>query len=169
MKPVRIILLVCITGFGLPATAQLKLSQQVIGSTGNYSKAGGISISSTTGEPAATTIRGTGIILTQGFQQPSDATTKDFVVLYNGITPNDDGKNDTWIIYGIGEYTDNKVIIFNRWGGRVWEADGYDNYDVVWNGTNLQGENLPDGTYYYIINIPELDTDTYKGWVQITR
>lgn len=163
----HIILLSCIAGISIQATAQIKLSRQVIGSTGNYSKAGGISISSTTGEPAATTIRGTGIILTQGFQQPSDATIKDFVVLYNGITPNDDGMNDTWIIYGIGEYADNKVIIFNRWGGPVWEADGYDNYDVVWNGTNLQGEDLPDGTYYYIIDIPELDT--YKGWVQLTR
>lgn len=68
-----ILLLFAVTGnvFG-----QYKLSHQVIGSTGNYSKdASGNSLSSTVGEVAITTIRdGSGnLILTQGFQQPSAA------------------------------------------------------------------------------------------------
>jgi gliding motility-associated-like protein len=56
------------------ALAQYKLSHQVIGSTGNFSKdASGNSISSTVGECVITTARDASgnLILTQGFQQPS--------------------------------------------------------------------------------------------------
>ncbi|MEX0986310.1 MAG: T9SS type A sorting domain-containing protein [Bacteroidales bacterium] len=48
------------------------LSPTVIASAGNYSEAGGISLSWTLGEVAISTLQGGDIILTQGFQQAFD-------------------------------------------------------------------------------------------------
>ncbi len=88
---------------------------------------------------------------------------------YSGITPNGDGQNDRWIINGIGGFVDNNVIIFNRWGGKVWEAIGYNNRDVAWKGT---WENtdvvVPDGTYFYVIDLKNGSAPN-TGWVEVTR
>lgn len=87
--------------------------------------------------------------------------------IYGGITPNGDGINDVWHIDGIRLFPDNFVDIFNRWGEKVWKATGYNNDDKLWVGKDLNGDNLPDGTYFYILEIPGVEV--YKGWVQITR
>jgi gliding motility-associated-like protein len=86
--------------------------------------------------------------------------------IYSGFTPNNDGDNDTWIIDGIEGFPDNKVTIFNRWEDVVNDFDGYDNISIVWNGHNRNGLELPEGTYFYIINTGE---GKFSGWVQITR
>ena len=41
-----------------------------------------------------------------------------------GITPNDDGINDTWKIFNIKSYPNNEVFIFDRWGQRVYHKVG---------------------------------------------
>jgi len=66
MKTLSLILLLFVTTW---AVAQ-SVSPQVIATAGNYSEAGGISLSWTLGEPVIETATGTGVILTQGFQQP---------------------------------------------------------------------------------------------------
>jgi large repetitive protein len=96
----------------------------------------------------------------------------DEVVLYEGISPNDDGMNDSWIIENIDDYPKNVVRIFNRWGDLVFEQPDYDNESKVWKGnTNrgmtLGGEELPNGTYFYSI---ELNSKIIKkGYVVINR
>lgn len=87
--------------------------------------------------------------------------------IYGGITPNGDGINDVWHIDGISIFPDNTVDIFNRWGEKIWNASGYNNDDKVWKGQDLNGDPLPDGTYFYILEIPGMEI--YKGWVQVTR
>jgi gliding motility-associated-like protein len=86
--------------------------------------------------------------------------------IYNGFTPNGDGHNDEWVIDHINLFPGNDVQIFNRWGSRVWIASNYDNVKVVWKGLDAQGQPLPDATYYYVIHV---NSQTYKGWVQLTR
>ncbi|NUM49934.1 MAG: gliding motility-associated C-terminal domain-containing protein [Flavobacteriales bacterium] len=86
--------------------------------------------------------------------------------IYSGFTPNIDGKNDTWLIDGIRLYPDNNVKIFNRWGTNVYAVKNYDNQLNVWKGKNNEGNILPTGTYYYIVDI---GTKKYKGWVELTR
>jgi len=76
------------------------------------------------------------------------------IVIYNGISPNTDGKNDAWIIKNIAalpETRDNKVTIFNRWGSKVFEVENYNNDDRVFKGLNDNGNELPSGTYFYKI------------------
>lgn len=88
---------------------------------------------------------------------------------YTGITPNGDNNNDFWTIGKIDLIKDNTVSIFNRWGDLVWKTTGYDNDpagEKVWKGTNNNGGELPDATYFYVI---EGNGRVYKGWVELTH
>ena len=67
------------------------------------------------------------------------------------FSPNNDGANDTFFIECIEEYPNNNLQVFNRWGTKVFEMQGYDN---SWDGTS-QGratintaDRLPVGTYF---------------------
>jgi gliding motility-associated-like protein len=76
------------------------------------------------------------------------------ITVYNAISPNGDGKNDTFHIQFIGiiEGTEsNKVTIFNRWGDVVFEMENYNNVDRVFTGKADNGNDLPSGTYFYKI------------------
>ncbi|MCW3102374.1 MAG: hypothetical protein JWO09_814 [Bacteroidetes bacterium] len=88
------------------------------------------------------------------------------LVVYTGFTPNGDNNNDFWYIDGIGNDPENIVSIFNRWGEKIWERKKYDNMLIRWEGYNSNGEPLPDGTYYYLINF---NNEHIKGWVELTR
>lgn len=96
------------------------------------------------------------------------ADCADSLHFYNGITPNGDGFNDFWTIEGIAFIKDNVVSIFNRWGDLVWTATDYDNITdgKVWKGTNNNGGELPDATYFYVV---EANNKVYKGWVELTH
>jgi gliding motility-associated-like protein len=91
--------------------------------------------------------------------------TRDLFEIYNLVTPDGDGNNDYWYIKGIEAYADNQIFIFNRWGDKIREFQGYNNSDNRWDGTNAKNEMLPSGVYYYIIKIK--DVQTYTGWVYI--
>lgn len=67
--------------------------------------------------------------------------------LPNVFTPNGDNQNDLLQprIRCFVERVDLKI--YNRWGQLVFETD---NPDIDWDGRNLNGEDLPAGTYFYI-------------------
>ncbi len=88
------------------------------------------------------------------------------VIMYTGITPNSDGHNDSWIIDGIDSLANVRVAIFNRWGKEVWTAIKYDNNNVVWRGTDANGNALPDGTYYYILVYGDIQK---TGWIELSH
>lgn len=68
--------------------------------------------------------------------------------LMNTITPNGDHINDLWKIKGIENYPGVVVQLFSRAGAKVYESKGY---RTPFDGT-VNGNVLPDGVYYYIIN-----------------
>jgi len=75
----------------------------------------------------------------------------------NFISPNGDGKNDTWNMNKPSLISGCQVTIFNTWGKVVWNSSAYAN---DWDGTNLNGEALPEGTYFYTIsNCQGYDTE----------
>jgi gliding motility-associated-like protein len=90
--------------------------------------------------------------------------------IWNGITPNGDGLNETLVFDQLedapDEYPDNELIVFNRWGNIVFRAQPYQN---DWGGTNQKGGDLPDGTYYYILRLNVGDGEIIKGDVTILR
>ena len=67
----------------------------------------------------------------------------------NAFSPNGDGANDTWKLEGFKQFTSVNVIIFNRWGQKVFEST---DPQSEWDGTNKKGKDLPIGTYYYVID-----------------
>jgi len=87
------------------------------------------------------------------------------VTVFNGLSPNGDGINDTFQVLGIERFNDNTVCIFNRWGNQVYLKKGYTNEDG-WDGT-WNGKDLPDGTYFYVID--DGQGGKYSGYVQIHR
>ncbi len=84
---------------------------------------------------------------------------------YSGISPNGDGSNDVWKVKNIEKYPDNTVIIFSRWGDKLREFANYNNTDRSWDGKNEKGEFLPDGTYFYILDVK--DVGVLKGWIYL--
>ena len=86
------------------------------------------------------------------------------VKIPNGFTPNADGANDTWELAGIAQYPNCTVEVLNRWGAVVFKSQGY---QTEWDGTQ-NGQALPVGTYYYVVNLREVD---YKlaGSVSVIR
>lgn len=83
----------------------------------------------------------------------------------NGITPNGDGKNDTWVIDFLDQYPNHVVEIYNRWGEMLYRSTAYKN---DWDGT-YKGKELPVGTYYYIIELNEEGVDPFTGPITIMR
>ncbi|AFL81482.1 conserved repeat protein [Aequorivita sublithincola DSM 14238] len=101
-------------------------------------------------------------------------------VIYNGITPNNDGINDFFLLEGISNWPNNNVKIFNRWGVLVFETDGYggsDDKQNVFSGisegrvTVEQSKELPTGTYFYILTFPGENPGkgSYNGYLYINR
>jgi gliding motility-associated-like protein len=77
----------------------------------------------------------------------------------NIITPDNDGKNDTFKIVGLESYPGSQLTVFNRWGNEVYRSDNYKN---DWNGSGLAG-----ATYFYVLNRKEHTGEftPLKGWV----
>ncbi|MBA4057116.1 MAG: hypothetical protein C0490_20555, partial [Marivirga sp.] len=76
---------------------------------------------------------------------------------FNGVSRNGDGENDIFYINCIESFPSNLVKIFNRVGTLVYEAEGYDNNGIFFDGKSnkgisLMGTSLPGGTYFYIID-----------------
>jgi len=87
-----------------------------------------------------------------------------------GFSPNGDGINDVLVIRGLELYPNNELLIFNRWGNKIYEANGYMN---DWDGTSMFGitvgdDELPEGTYFYILKLDD-DSEPIKGYVYLKR
>lgn len=93
--------------------------------------------------------------------------------IYNYVTANNDGSNDFFFIDGLRNiFLNFQLQIYNRWGNLVWEGN---QNTSDWRGENtvkntLSGNIVPDGTYYYILNLNDTDyPDSYVGYVYFTQ
>ncbi len=79
------------------------------------------------------------------------------------ISPNGDGKNDTWIISNLRKFPVNEVVIFNRWGSEVYRRN---NYQDDWAGNGLE-----QGTYFYKVKVQVCNgvQKEFTGYVTIFR
>ena len=80
--------------------------------------------------------------------------TLECIEMANTFTPNSDGINDTWKP-DFTNYDKISLMIFNKWGNQIIQ---FDNSYIEWDGKTKDGEDLPSGTYYYILELTK-DTD----------
>jgi hypothetical protein len=110
---------------------------------------------------------------TLGCSTTKDVEVKTEIHPYNGVSRTVDGKNDIFLINCIENFPDNLVKIFNRAGTLVFEAEGYDNVQTYFDGKSnkgiaLMGNNLPDGTYFYIIDKRD-GTKPVAGYLEVVN
>lgn len=93
--------------------------------------------------------------------------------LPNTFTPNNDGSNDLFIPYPYRFIASVEFKVFNKWGGLVYETN---DPDLNWNGTNLSGNDLKTGVYYYSCRVFESrvegvrqNPEILKGWIELIR
>ena len=88
-------------------------------------------------------------------------TVETSCIFPNGISPNGDGKNDTFNLNGCNVTF---ISFFNRYGVKI---NSFSNYTSQWDGTTFDSKNLPDGTYFYTAEL--LDGNVKTGWVYVAR
>lgn len=70
------------------------------------------------------------------------------IFIPNMFSPNGDGSNDEFLVYGFG-ISDIDFRIFNRWGKEVWSTTDITELQTTgWNGQS-NGEDQPTGTYVW--------------------
>jgi len=97
-----------------------------------------------------------------------------FYELPNAFTPNSDGNNDLFVPITNCQVVEVEFQVFNRWGEVVFETS---DPQLNWDGTNLQGEDLAEGVYFYTCKIFEQSIDgtqlapysPLSGYIQLVR
>ncbi|MBU0486440.1 MAG: gliding motility-associated C-terminal domain-containing protein, partial [Bacteroidetes bacterium] len=77
----------------------------------------------------------------------------------NVFTPNGDGFNDYFIITNLEKLDNSNLMIFNRWGRKIFESDDYKN--------DWDGDGCSDGTYYYIVTLAE--GTSFHGFITVIK
>jgi gliding motility-associated-like protein len=81
------------------------------------------------------------------------------------FSPNDDARNDRWVIGGIENYSECTMKIFDDKGVGIFQQTGYPLEG--WDGVHKNGRPVPDGVYYFILACP--DRTPVTGAVTILR
>ena len=101
--------------------------------------------------------------------------------IFNAVSADGNGENDFFFVDGISEWPENNVQIFNRWGVKVFETNGYggnNDQENVFRGYSDARQTvspetlLPTGTYYYIITFNGPDNpgkSSYAGYLYLNR
>ncbi len=93
--------------------------------------------------------------------------------VYNYVSANEDTYNDSFKIdYLRNIFLHYTIDIYNRWGTKVWTGSAE---TADWDGTSntnlvIGSTNLPDGTYFYVINLNDADNPApLTGFVYLTH
>lgn len=88
------------------------------------------------------------------------------IYIPNAFTPNNDGKNDAFKVYGNNIKLIN-MKVFNQWGQLIFATS---DKDLGWNGIS-KGEFQPVGVYIYVVEITTADNKVIvkKGSINLVR
>ncbi|MEM1260356.1 MAG: gliding motility-associated C-terminal domain-containing protein, partial [Bacteroidota bacterium] len=88
------------------------------------------------------------------------------------ISPDGDGINDFLVFDDLEGTGANFVVIYNKFGQKVFELSNYTNeFNGVSNTNNFvlnRDIGLPEGVYYYIVDLPEQELE-YQGFFFLDR
>jgi gliding motility-associated-like protein len=80
----------------------------------------------------------------------------------NVFSPNDDNNNDVWIVRYTGDQPFTAQVL-DRWGKLLYDSR---NKTEGWAGRDLQGTDVPDGVYFYMVKVGDKG---YTGEVTLLR
>ncbi|MCA0349307.1 MAG: choice-of-anchor J domain-containing protein [Bacteroidetes bacterium] len=123
----------------------------------------GISIGTTRTIVATSTGNYTVIVTSNGCSSTSAPFTVDTIacVIQKGISADGDGLNDNFELTG---FDVKNLQIYNRYGMKVYSKSNYTNQ---WFGQSDGGDDLPDATYYYVIE--RNNGENITGWIYLNR
>ncbi len=101
------------------------------------------------------------------YEQPTTGLPADGITVRQGVSPNGDGNNDVLTIDGITNYPDNNISIMSGNGVLVFEAKGYNNTSVAFDGhSGKNGRLQPAGTYFYKLDYKDgAEAKTKTGFI----
>jgi gliding motility-associated-like protein len=144
-------------------------SQQLVSTTGQTISSATHACDYSIGEIAVNILTNSNVIFTIGMIQPNViapffpkidtvvSKTENTLLVYQFVSPNNDGKNETFYVNGLELYPENEVIIMDRTGRIVFDKKNYRN-DWV-------GDGLPEDNYFYIVKIPAANSVLKGGFV----
>lgn len=93
--------------------------------------------------------------------------------VYNYVSANNDGSNDTFFVEGLRDvFVNFQLQIYNRWGALVWTGNNgtEDWYGFANEGNRISGDKLMEGTYYYVLNLNDpAYPNALTGFIHMTR
>ncbi len=104
-------------------------------------------------------------------QQDIQVEVSGDIVVYNGLSPNGDGRNEALIFEFIDllpETANNQVMIYNRWGQVVFEINNYNNTTRVFTGVDKDGRDLAAGSYFYKVDFAS-GKKSKSGFITLRR
>lgn len=113
------------------------------------------------------------------YLQPNNSSSSDDLIVYNAVAP-DGGNplNAILTIENIEKYPDNTVMIFDRWGIKVYETNGYNQRGNVFKGEASgntrygNGARVNQDTYFYVMRYRKNTSETYRersGYLYLKR
>lgn len=89
------------------------------------------------------------------------------VTIPQAFTPNNDNINDIWEVLNVQDFPNNYIVIYDRWGQKVYESTSY-GFEKFWDGSNKRDSRLvPAGTYFYVLELRDPDETVYRGSVSV--
>ena len=112
-------------------------------------------------------------VLLEPLIPPTPPPVEEEFFVSDALSPNGDRILDHWEITGIERFPNNHIRIFNIWGDLVFQQSGYNNDEKAWRGEAgegaiVGGNEAPDGTYFYILNLGN-GQQLIKGYVVLKR
>lgn len=93
--------------------------------------------------------------------------------VYNAVSPNGDGLNDTFFIDGLRDiFLNFELFVYNRWGILVWQGN---NNTPDWDGVTtkgivIKGNDVPAGTYFYVLELNDPDySNGMSGYLYLSK
>jgi len=97
----------------------------------------------------------------ENFRVDSDPTCKPCFEGLKVMTPNDDGRNDAFIINCVDGAANNHLEVFNRWGQLIFEADDYQcisgGEGDCWRGRTRNDRPVDEGGYFWVLEYDDTD------------
>lgn len=95
------------------------------------------------------------------------------IYIPNAFSPNADGRNDHFMVYGGKDVLEVKTFkVFNRWGELVIEHNNFppNDFAYTWDG-NMKGQELNNSVFIYYIEVEFLDgfLEVYQGDLTLVR